>query len=202
MEDDLTKYSIIIADMNQRAKIKLRAFLDLRHHKFKEHQRHGITGSFNDQYQNHLADNNILQQDMKLNKGVVAHRLLDVGVTQYLIISLIRAEDENWFDKQAWVDGAANELKDETLNEMISNMVDLLIVKGENAPSNCKKLNQKFQDAVGCRTIHYAQDPSNMIFKDNPMGISNCANLYGSFQFQSYTYIGSGLRYVCIRAGN
>ena len=168
------------------SKLRLRAMLDLRNHKFKKDQKYGVIGSLNQNYPNRLADNDVILRDMRLNKDIYPHRLLEIGVRKYLIICLIHAQDEYLFEKQAWIEGVENKLEETTLNYITLNLVDLLIIKDANAPITCRKMNQIFQSAISNRKIEYAKNPSNSDFQNHLLSTSNCATLYDSFQFRSY----------------
>ena len=184
MDEDLDKYAIVVAEMKNSKNLKLRALLDLRNHKFKEGQKFGVVGSFNEAYTKRLADNNILLRDSKFQK--FPHKFLEVGVKQYVIVCLLHSDNEYLLDQQIWLDGEDNPLGERLEAYIMTNLVDLVIVKGASVPNLCRELNRRFQSAVGCRKISYVDSPSHVDFQNHLLSLSNCANLYGAFQFPSY----------------
>ena len=186
VEENLDKYSIAVLELKNSNKIKLRAVLDLRNHKFRKGQRYGVVASFNEGYENRLAENAILLRDMKFGKGHPPHKVLDVGLKQYVIVCMMYSENEYLVDQQTWLDDKDNQLGEKLEAYITFNLVDMVIVKGANVPNLCKELNSRFQSAVGCRKITYANSPSHTDFQNHLLSVSNCALMYGPFQFETY----------------
>ena len=69
---------------------------------------------------------------------------------------------------------------------MKTNTKDLVILRGAGVPITCKKIRSMFQASVGCREVESTLSPSNEGSANHMLGLSNCAEVYGSYQFKAW----------------
>ena len=185
-EVSLDKYSIAIITQDASKEENLRALMDLRRHKFKNGNKFGVVGNFPSQYPNKLLDPELPPwNDVLINKAFQRFNFLSVGKRQYLIIALIYADDY-LSDKYVWKANEKNELTNDVLEYIKTNLVDLLIVKGVEASQRCKSLGERWQDSIGYSKIKPITNPATAQLKHQILSLSSCPILNEPFDFDSW----------------
>ena len=160
--------------------------MDLKNHKFLENQRYGVVGSVIEDYPNLLTQQSMLLTDIKFNVGFKPWKYLDVEKYKYLIVGLMHSREEYIFEKQNWIEGGVNTISKELMDYMTTNLKDLVIVRGAGVPITCSKIRIMFQVSVGCREVESSLLPSHEGSTNHMLSLSNCAEVYGSYQFKSW----------------
>ena len=184
-EVSLDKYSIAIITQDASKEENLRALMDLRRHKFKNDKKFGLVGNFPSEHNKLLEPGLPPWSDVLINSAFHRFNFLLVGKRQYLIIALMYADDY-LNDKYAWKANEKNELTNDLLQYVKTNLVDLLIVKGVEASQKCKSLGERWQDSIEQGQIKPITNPATAQLKHQILSLSSCTILNEAFDFESW----------------
>ena len=182
----LDKWGIVVAEVFNSNRLRLRALIDLQHHEFSLHQRYGVIGSLNTAYPNRMTDQTRLSRDFKFNKGYHPYKYLDVTASKYVMVILLYAKDDYIMNQLTWKPDADNLVDIKLMDYMTSNIKDLVIIRGTSVPKACKKITIMFQVGVGCREIMNSLYPTKAGLPHQTLSLSNCGELNAPFQFESW----------------
>ena len=126
----LDKWGIVVAEVFNSNRLRLRALIDLQHHEFSLHQRYGVIGSLNTAYPNRMTDQTRLSRDFKFNKGYHPYKYLDVTASKYVMVILLYAKDDYIMNQLTWKPDADNLVDIKLMDYMTSNIKDLVIIRG------------------------------------------------------------------------
>ena len=191
----LKGYSIIVAETTDNLKLSpnlaIRSGWDLGESSMVSDQMYGVVGRRDTQAGNNdilqfspmTGKTKLMKRDPNMGTDIdTAHNWLKVDKSRILVVALLYSSETSLFDPTIWpVRNIDRKLSGNVLNYVKSNLVDIMIISGINAPVACNDLNF-LQEIIG-KEAKGMPCPSTAT---TVFSVNRCGNRFMKFNMEAW----------------